>query len=138
MKFGELKRRDECWCEAHSAKAVLAASTPALRREMLNLTVSAVAEDAELAKDRRFVDDILSETEKDGYAWSAGGSEASISAIALECPLTFLEAVPSKGLLATLAQRRPPLQYSRRDPGAICAAARPSRRWGCPAQQLCR
>ena len=49
-------------------KAVLAASTPALRREMLNLTASLVAEDAELAKDRRFVDDILSETEKDGYA----------------------------------------------------------------------
>ena len=64
-------------------KAVLAASTPTLRREMLNLTASAVAEDAELAKDRRFVDDILSETEKDGYASSAGGSEASISAIAL-------------------------------------------------------
>jgi hypothetical protein len=41
-------------------KAVLAASTPALRREMLNLTASAVAEDGELAKDRRFVD----ETEK--------------------------------------------------------------------------
>jgi IclR family mhp operon transcriptional activator len=60
-------------------KAVLAASTLALCREVLNLTSSAVAEDAELGKDRRFVD----ETGRDGYASSAGWSEASISAIAL-------------------------------------------------------
>jgi hypothetical protein len=48
-------------------------------------------------------------------------------------PLTFLEAVPSKGLLATLAQRRPLSQCSRRDPVAIWASARPPLRWGCPA-----
>jgi hypothetical protein len=39
----------------HSAlrKAILAASPPALRREMLDLTASLVEEDAGLAKDRR-------------------------------------------------------------------------------------
>jgi IclR family mhp operon transcriptional activator len=67
-------------------KAVLAASKPSLRREMLDLTASLVEEDAELAKDRRFIDDILSQTKKDGYASSVGGSEAGISAIALAIP----------------------------------------------------
>jgi IclR family mhp operon transcriptional activator len=61
----------------------LAASSPALRREMLHLTASLVEEDAELAGDRRFIDDILSQTRRDGYASSVGGSEAGISAIAL-------------------------------------------------------
>jgi IclR family transcriptional regulator, mhp operon transcriptional activator len=64
-------------------KAILAASAPRLRREMLDLTASLVEEDAELAKDRRFIDDILLQTKKDGYASSVGGSEAGISAIAL-------------------------------------------------------
>ena len=40
-------------------KAILAASPPALRREMLDLTASLVEEDAGLAKDRRFIEDIL-------------------------------------------------------------------------------
>ena len=39
-------------------KAILAASPPALRREMLDLTASLVEEDAGLAKDRRFIEDI--------------------------------------------------------------------------------
>jgi IclR family mhp operon transcriptional activator len=39
-----------------------------------------------LAEDRRFIDDILSQTRKDGYASSVGGSEAGISAIALTIP----------------------------------------------------
>lgn len=64
-------------------KAILTASPPALRREMLNLTASLVEEDAELARDRRFIDDIVSQTRKDGYASSVGGSEPGISAIAL-------------------------------------------------------
>ncbi|MDX3969204.1 MAG: IclR family transcriptional regulator C-terminal domain-containing protein [Bradyrhizobium sp.] len=64
-------------------KAILTASPPALRREMLNLTASLVEEDAELAKDRRFIDDIISQTREDGYASSVGGSEPGISAIAL-------------------------------------------------------
>lgn len=67
-------------------KAMLAASAPPLRREMLNLAASLVEEDAELAKDRRFIDDILLQTKKDGYASSVGGSEAGISAIALAIP----------------------------------------------------
>lgn len=64
-------------------KAILAASTPALRREMLELTASFVEEDAGLAKDRRFMDEISLQTKEDGYASSVGGSEAGISAIAL-------------------------------------------------------
>jgi IclR family transcriptional regulator, mhp operon transcriptional activator len=67
-------------------KAILAASPPALRREMLDLTASLVEEDAGLAKDRRFIEDILLQTKKDGYASSVGGSEAGISAIALAIP----------------------------------------------------
>lgn len=67
-------------------KAILAASAPALRREMLDLTASLVEEDAALAKDRRFIDDTLSQTKRDGYASSVGGSEAGISAIALAIP----------------------------------------------------
>ena len=64
-------------------KAILSASPPALRREMLDLTASLVEEDAGLAKDRRFIEDILLQTKNDGYASSVGGSEAGISAIAL-------------------------------------------------------
>jgi IclR family mhp operon transcriptional activator len=64
-------------------RAILAASKPALRREMLETTASFVEEDAPLARDRRFVDDIVAQTKHDGYASSVGGSEAGISAIAL-------------------------------------------------------
>src|ERR1700721_2657407 len=64
-------------------RAVLAASPPALRREMLEITASLVDEDSALAKDRHFIEDIVSQTKKDGYASSVGGSEAGISAIAL-------------------------------------------------------
>src|SRR6266404_1390087 len=45
-----------------------------------------IEEDAGLAKDRRFIEDILLQTKKDGYASSVGGSEAGISAIALAIP----------------------------------------------------
>jgi len=67
-------------------KAILAASAPPLRREMLDLTASLVEEDADLARDRRFIDDILLQTKKDGYASSVGGAEAGISAIAVAIP----------------------------------------------------
>lgn len=72
----------------HSAlgKAILAASKPALRREMLDMTASLVEEDAGLAQDQRFIEDTLLQTRKDGYASSVGGSEAGISAIALAIP----------------------------------------------------
>lgn len=64
-------------------KALLFASSPSLRREMLDLTASLVDEDRDLAKSRRFIDGILSQTRKDGYASSIGGTEIGISAIAL-------------------------------------------------------
>ena len=64
-------------------RAILAASPPAQRREMLEMTASLVEEDAALAKDRRFVDSIISQTNKDGYASSVGETEDGISAIAL-------------------------------------------------------
>jgi len=64
-------------------KALLAASSPALRREMLGLTASLVEEDRELARSRRFIEGIISQTKRDGYASSIGGSVAGISAIAL-------------------------------------------------------
>jgi IclR family transcriptional regulator, mhp operon transcriptional activator len=64
-------------------RAILAASGPALRREMLELTSSLVKEDAELANDRHFIDSVIAQTRKDGYASSVGGSEDGISAIAL-------------------------------------------------------
>jgi IclR family mhp operon transcriptional activator len=67
-------------------KAILAASPSPLRREMLDLTASLVEEDAGLAKDRRFIEGILLQTKKDGYASSVGGSEAGISAIAPAIP----------------------------------------------------
>jgi IclR family transcriptional regulator, mhp operon transcriptional activator len=64
-------------------RAILTASPPALRREMLAMTASLVEEDAPLAKDRRFIKGIVSQTKNDGYASSVGGSEDGISAIAL-------------------------------------------------------
>ena len=67
-------------------KAILAASPPTLRREMLDMTASLVQDDAGLAKDRRFIDDALFQTKQDGYASSVGGSETGISAIALAIP----------------------------------------------------
>jgi IclR family mhp operon transcriptional activator len=64
-------------------KAILAASPPALRREMLEMTASLVEEDGLLAKERGFVEGIISQTKSDGYASSVGGSEDGVSAIAL-------------------------------------------------------
>jgi hypothetical protein len=50
---------------------------------MLEMAASLVEGDAPLAKDRRFVEDIVSQTKRDGYASSVGGSAGGISAIAL-------------------------------------------------------
>ena len=47
------------------------------------MTASLVEEDSALARDRHFVEEIISQTKKDGYASSVGGSESGISAIAL-------------------------------------------------------
>lgn len=64
-------------------RAILTASPPALRREMLELTAALVEEDAPLASDRRFIEGIIGRTKKDGYASSVGESDEGISAIAL-------------------------------------------------------
>lgn len=64
-------------------RAILSAASPALRREMLEITASLVPEDASTAKDRGFIDHIVSQTRRDGYASSVGETESGISGIAL-------------------------------------------------------
>jgi IclR family mhp operon transcriptional activator len=64
-------------------RAILTAASPALRREMLEITASFVAEDAALARDRGFIDHVVARTRAAGYASSVGESETGISGIAL-------------------------------------------------------
>jgi IclR family mhp operon transcriptional activator len=64
-------------------RAVLTAAEPNLRREMLEITAAFEPEDAAMAKDRRFVAQLIGQTERDGYASSVGETERTISAIAL-------------------------------------------------------
>jgi len=64
-------------------RAVLTAASPALRREMLEICASLVPEDAELARDRSFINRFVSRTKSDGYASSIGETEQGISAIAV-------------------------------------------------------
>jgi IclR family mhp operon transcriptional activator len=64
-------------------RAILSAASPALRREMLELTRSLVPEDAALARDRNLINRAIAKTRKDGYASSVGETEPGISAIAL-------------------------------------------------------
>jgi IclR family mhp operon transcriptional activator len=64
-------------------RAILTAASPALRREMLEITASFVPEDAALAKDRSYIANVVSRTRKDGYASSVGETEHGISGIAL-------------------------------------------------------
>jgi IclR family mhp operon transcriptional activator len=64
-------------------RAVLAAATPKLRREMLEIAASFVPEDAALARDKRFINRIVARTRNDGYASSIGETEQGISGIAL-------------------------------------------------------
>jgi IclR family mhp operon transcriptional activator len=64
-------------------RAILSAAPAALRREMLEIAASFVPDDAPLAKDRRFIDRIVAQTEKDGYASSVGETVQGISGIAL-------------------------------------------------------
>jgi IclR family mhp operon transcriptional activator len=64
-------------------RAILTAASPALRRQMLEVTANLVPEDAELARDRRFIARIVARTRKDGYASSVGETEQGIAAIAL-------------------------------------------------------
>jgi IclR family mhp operon transcriptional activator len=64
-------------------RAVLTEASPALRREMLEISASLVPEDAERARDRGFVNRFVSRTRSDGYASSVGETEQGISAIAV-------------------------------------------------------
>ena len=64
-------------------RAILTAAEPNLRREMLEITAAYAPEDAAMAGDRRFVADLILQTERDGYASSVGETERTISAIAL-------------------------------------------------------
>src|SRR5713101_2948084 len=68
-------------------RAILSAASPALRREMLEITASFVPEDAALARDQSFIDHVVARTRAAGYASSVGESETGISGIALpiEC-----------------------------------------------------
>jgi IclR family mhp operon transcriptional activator len=64
-------------------RAILTAASPALRRQMLEVTTALVPEDVELARDRRFIAQIVAQTRKDGYATSVGETEQGITGIAL-------------------------------------------------------
>lgn len=67
-------------------RAILSAAPPALRREMLEISVSYAPEDAEIARDEHFISRILSQTKADGYASCVGEQEQGISGIALPVP----------------------------------------------------
>lgn len=64
-------------------RAILAAASMEERRAMLEITIREDAPDAADAADTRSVELMVADTQKRGYAWSVGGSEPSISAIAL-------------------------------------------------------
>jgi IclR family mhp operon transcriptional activator len=64
-------------------RAVLTAATPAQRREMLEIGASLVPEDAELARNSRYVNRFVARTKHDGYASSVGETEQGIGAIAV-------------------------------------------------------
>lgn len=64
-------------------RAILAAASAEERRAMLEIAVHEEVPDAAEAADLRGVERIVADVRARGYAWSVGGSEASISAIAL-------------------------------------------------------
>lgn len=64
-------------------RAILTAASPALRREMLEITAAFVPEDAALATNRTLINRLVAQTRHDGYASSVGGQEPGISGIAL-------------------------------------------------------
>jgi IclR family mhp operon transcriptional activator len=75
--------RDRSLVRSALGRAMLSAASPALRREMLDITASLVPEDASLARDKGLINRLVSKTRKDGYASSIGETEQGISAIAL-------------------------------------------------------
>lgn len=64
-------------------RAVLAASTPAARETLLDVIRARNPEEAPDARRPEVINRLLEDFEKVGYAWSIGGTEARISAIAL-------------------------------------------------------
>lgn len=64
-------------------RAVLAASTPAARETLLDVIRANNPEEAEIAARPDAIDRIAEDFANLGYAWSIGGTEARISAIAL-------------------------------------------------------
>ena len=64
-------------------RAILTAASPALRRQMLEVTAARVPEDAEIARNRGFIARIVAQTREDGYASSVGETERGITGIAL-------------------------------------------------------
>jgi IclR family mhp operon transcriptional activator len=64
-------------------RAVLSVASLALRREMLEIAATFVPEEAAIARDSGFIDHIVSQTRRDGYASSVDETEQGISAIAL-------------------------------------------------------
>lgn len=64
-------------------RAVLSAASPTLRREMLEIAVGLVPEDAALAKDATFIGRIVERTRKAGYASNVDENQRGISGIAL-------------------------------------------------------
>jgi IclR family mhp operon transcriptional activator len=61
----------------------LSVASPALRREMLEIAATFVPEEAAIARDSSFIDHVVSQTRRDGYASSVDETEQGISAIAL-------------------------------------------------------
>jgi IclR family mhp operon transcriptional activator len=64
-------------------RAILSAASPVLRREMLAITATLVAEDAAIARDQSVIDRIVAQARMVGYASSVGEVEQGISGIAL-------------------------------------------------------
>ncbi|WP_167350085.1 IclR family transcriptional regulator domain-containing protein [Methylobacterium platani] len=64
-------------------RAILAAADTDLRRDMLEIAAASKNDDATLATDRTYIENIIRQTERDGYASSVGETETNISAIAL-------------------------------------------------------
>jgi IclR family mhp operon transcriptional activator len=109
-------------------RAVLSAATPALRREMLEIAASFVPQDAELAKNRRLIERLVSRTKSDGYASSIGETEQGISAIAV--PIAGIGPVLGSLNIVFFSSAMTPQLAARRYLSAMKQAARAiERRW---------
>jgi IclR family mhp operon transcriptional activator len=109
-------------------RAVLSAATPALRREMLEISASFVPEEAALAQDRRLIERLVSRTKSDGYASTIGETEPGISAIAV--PIIGIGPVLGSLNIVFFSSAMTPPRAARRYLRAMKQAARAiERRW---------